>query len=244
MNNSIRTTENKVRRNSEEVDRDIMLATKELVEEIGFNKLTLAKIGDKAHLAPNMFYKRYPDLEKLIEKFIRKYDYWFNDIVEISFDKSSLGEYYETVMLNLAESLYENKAMQQILIYELSNDNSITRRTARLRELDSNENLREYDPLFENTDVDIRTHTALIIAGIYYLILHRDRSEFCGIDLNTDEGRRRLHKTISYTCNMLFDKVENKYNVSHVAKNMKNENIDISVISKCTGLSKKEIEAL
>lgn len=243
--NSIRKTENKVRRNSEEVDRDIMLATKELVEEVGYSRLTLAKIAKRASLAPNMFYKRYPDLGKLIEKSIRNYDYWFNDIIEISFEKSNPEEYYKTVMLKLAQSLYENKVMQQILIYELANDNPITRRTAKLRELDSNENLGEYDIFFKNTDVDIRAHTALMIAGIYYLILHKDRSDFCGINLNTEEGRQRLYSSIAFTCNKLFSKTEKQYhNVVRIAKNLKNENIDISIISKCTGLSKNEIDIL
>jgi AcrR family transcriptional regulator len=240
----IRKTVNKVRRNSEEVDRDILLATKELIEEFGFNKLTLAKIAEKASLAPNMFYKRYPDLDKLIEKFIKKYDYRFNDIMEIPFNKSIPQEYYKTIMSRLIELLYENKAMQQILIYELSNDNPVTRRAAKLRELDFDSGLSEYDEIFKETDIDIRTHTALIIAGIYYLILHKDRSTFCGIDLTTDDGKRRLNETITLICDTLFQIVERKKEVLNIAKKLKNENVEISVIAKCTGILREEIESL
>lgn len=243
--NTIRKTANKVRRNKEEVDRDILIATKELVEEFGFNKLTLAKIAEKASLAPNMFYKRYPDLDKLIEKFTKKYDYWLNDILEIPpFDKSKPHEYYKTVMLQLSKSLYENKAMQQLLIYELSNDNTTTRRTAKLRELDSDTGLKEYDEIFKGTNVDIRAHTALMIAGIYYLILHKDRSSFCGIDLTTDEGKERLRDCVLTICNFLFQAAERKHDVMRIVKKMKEEKIEISVIAKCTGLSEKEIELL
>lgn len=241
---SIRSTVNKQRRNSEEVDRDILIATKELVEEFGFSKLTLAKIAERASLAPNMFYKRFPDLDKLIEKFTKEYDYWFNDILEFRFDKSKPEEYYRTVMVQLAKSLYENKAMQQILIHELSNDNPTTRRTAKLRELDTDSGLNEYDQIFKGTRIDIRAHTALMIAGIYYLILHKDRSTFCGIDINTDEGKLRLQDTVSSICEFLFQIEEKKHEIKSIAQKLKNEKINISIIEKCTGLSREEIELL
>lgn len=241
---TVRNTVNKVRRNGEEVDRDILIATKELVEEFGFDKLTLAKVAKKASLAPNMFYKRYPDLEKLTEKFIKKYDYWFNDIFEIPFDKSKPLEYYKNVMLKLLESLNKNRAMQQILIYELSNDNPITRRTAKLRELDSDNGLKEYDEIFKGTGIDIRANTALIVAGIYYLILHKGRSSFCGIDMTTEDGMRRIRETVYAICDAMFRIAENRKNVTDIAKKLKEEKVDISTIGKCTGLSVEAIEAL
>ncbi len=78
--------------------------------------------------------------------------------------------------------------MQKLLIWEVSDSNYITERTAENRERHS-QNLVEY---FEKTDSDpninIRVVSALLISGIYYLALHKNISTFCGIDFRSKEG--------------------------------------------------------
>jgi hypothetical protein len=45
---------------------------------------------------------------------------------------------------------------------------------------------------------------ALIISGIYYLILHRNMSTFCNVDFSSKSGRDRLEKTIDQLVSILF----------------------------------------
>jgi len=40
-------------------------------------------------------------------------------------------------------------------------------------------------------DIDISAISELVIGGIYHLNLHRDRSKFAEIDLNTKQERKR-----------------------------------------------------
>ncbi|PXV62360.1 AcrR family transcriptional regulator [Dysgonomonas alginatilytica] len=234
-------TPKKTRRNSEEVDAAIMNATKELIEELGFSKLTLAKIGERANVVPTMFYKRYPDLDKLLEKFTKKYDYWLNDILDFEFNKSDLPSYFKLVIIELSRSLLDNKSMQQLLIYELVEDNPITRRTAKLRELDTDSSLAEYDKYFKDSCIDIRMLTAILISGIYYMILHKDRSEFCGVNLNTDEGKKRFQNCIELICNDIFKQKEEENRTAQIAKELLKSGVEISVIAKCTGLTEDVI---
>jgi hypothetical protein len=45
---------------------------------------------------------------------------------------------------------------------------------------------------------------ALLISGIYYLILHRNMSTFCNVDFSSKSGRERLEKTIDQLVSILF----------------------------------------
>ena len=51
--------------------------------------------------------------------------------------------------------------------------------------------------------------TTLLVAGIYYFILHKDRSTFSGIDLNTPEGKHRIVKAIRSLAAMMFHQADN-----------------------------------
>lgn len=86
--------------------------------------------------------------------------------------------------------------MQKLLLWEMSTDNDTTRRTAQIRDL-MNLNLVEYyDVLFKSAHINIRGVIALLISGVYYLILHRERAPFCKIDFNTPEGEAAFSEAV------------------------------------------------
>ena len=44
--------------------------------------LTVTGIMRQAEIEPVQFYNRYDDLNKFIDEYVKKYDYWFSDIVK------------------------------------------------------------------------------------------------------------------------------------------------------------------
>lgn len=98
--------------------------------------------------------------------------------------------------------------MQKLLLWEMSADNDTTRRTAQIRDL-MNLNLVEYyDVLFKSARINIRGVIALLISGVYYLILHKERAPFCKIDFNTPEGEAAFSEAVDILVGMLFDRIE------------------------------------
>ena len=61
-----------------------------------------------------------------------------------------------------------------------------------LREMHTLPLVRTYEEKFKGTNIDIAAISALIIGGIYYLNLHRDRSLFSGIDIKKESGLKRI----------------------------------------------------
>ena len=236
------------RRTNKAIEKDIMEATKRLVEEKGFPNLTLTGIVQEAGVEPNVFYNRYDDLYSLLEKFIQEYDYFFSDVINL-FDNVShenYNQYIEERLTTLVKSFSENKYMQKLLIWELCENNDITQKSAEMREQHTAHAVQILDDYFveKGYDTDFRVLISLIIGGVFYLILHRERSTFCGIDFNTRRGEKLLIDTISNVLSLIYaDHVPNKQ-VIEIAKKMKANGIDAQTISKYTDLTISDIEQL
>lgn len=248
---AVKTMKEKERRNRrtyKAIELAIMEATKKLVEEKGFSNLTLTGVAQEAGVEPGVFYHRYDDLYALIEEFIKRYDYFFTDIIN-AVDTVHTDNYtaYMTEMLTLlTKLLYANRSMQQLLIWELSEDNDITRRTADLREKYTHHLVQTLDDYFiENgCKIDFRVLAAVVIGGIYYLILHKERSTFCDIDFSTKRGEKLLINTVSTLVSLVFGHQDQKTEILDVARKMKVKGIGIYTIAECTGLNLSDIERL
>ena len=198
----------KPRRTKTAIDESVMEAVNSLIEEVGFNKVTLTGIAARAQIEPTVFYRRFSNLEELFDVFTHKYDYWLAGIAELMPQDLSDKDTMKWILLNLVRSLYKNKGMQQLLIWELSDDNPTTRRTATLRERINETLILELEKRFAKTGVDLSVLAALIISGIYYLILHRNMSTFCNVDFSSKAGRERLENTIDQLVTMMFSMIE------------------------------------
>lgn len=232
------------RRTNASIDNDIMIATQNVIEKVGFSNTTLSAIIQEANLEPNTFYRRFDDLDSLFDVFVEKYDYWLKDVVDIQADNSDYAEFYRHSVVGLAEQLYANKSMQKILIWELEEDNKTTRRTAALREDQSKRLLKNLQNYFANTDLDFGTFSAILIGGIYYNILHKDRSTFCGVDFSSRKGKEQLTQTVDTIIRYFFSLGRPDPKILEIAKKMQEEQIDNNTISKVTGLAIEQIEVL
>ncbi len=194
----------KKRRTKQVIELAVMDAVHSLIEEVGFNNVTLTGIAARAQIEPTVFYRRYSNLDELFDVYSHKYDYWLAGIAELMPPDLSDEESMKWILLNLTRALHKNRGMQQMLIWELSDDNPVTRRTATLREKINESLIHELEKRFENTGVDLSVMAALLISGIYYLILHRNMSTFCNVDFSSKSGRERLEKTIDQLVSILF----------------------------------------
>lgn len=224
-------------RSKEEIEQCIMDATVNLVKDKGFLKLAVTSICKEAHIEPVSFYNRYKDLSEFADEFVKKYDYWFGDIAKACSVGKDTKEKYPALMHSLFKSLKENTCMQQLLRWELSDQNPTTIRTACLREVHTLPLVKEYRDFFSATSVDIVAVSCLIVGGIYYVILHSNLSPFSGIDINTEEGEKRIYNAIEYLSNKLFSELSINHELIDVARKMKQNNISLEVIADCTGLS-------
>lgn len=223
-------TKKRFRRTKVAIERDVMLAVGSLIEELGFSNVTLTGVAERAKIEPAVFYRRYANLEELFEKYTQKYDYWLAGLAENIPKNLNELDMYSWIMDHLVQELLKNKGMQQLLIWELSDDNVITRRTSKLREVVNQPLLAMLEQKFKGTGLDVNVICAMMISGIYYLILHRKRSEFCGIDFSTRAGKEKLRAGVKQMSQLLFAQVQKK---NEIAERLRAEGVSEEIISKC-----------
>ena len=199
----------RVRRTNAEIDNAVMTELEKLVIRNGFEKVLVTELMANAQLEPPVFYRRYGSIDSLYDKLAKRYDFWINDTIKMS-ELSDLGPklFFAKTLKTLYKELNNNVVMQKLLLWEMSADNDTTRRTAQIRDL-MNLNLVEYyDVLFKSARINIRGVIALLISGVYYLILHKERAPFCKIDLNTPEGKAAFSEAVDILVGMLFDRID------------------------------------
>lgn len=184
-------------RDESEIDNDIMRATRALVEERGFAALTVTSVMKKARVEPQVFYKRYKDLDALLHEFALR-----NDTITAPLDSAGRPMFADEAhpLVNgspqtaagFIDALYADRYMQRMLAWALDSRHPIPRRSAFMREMKMRPHMEKLIKSFENTGVDIAALTALITGGIYYAIMHKDVAPFCGVDFKTEDGKRRL----------------------------------------------------
>ena len=90
-----------------------------------------------------------------------------------------------------------------------------------------------YEEKFKDTGIDISAISSLIIGGIYYLNLHRERSKFSDIDLNTEQGQKRIDRAIENLGHMIFHYQELNDYKRTVSEKLKEKGISDVIIKEC-----------
>ena len=115
--------ERRKRRSAKDIEESIINAATYLIENEGFSNLTVTGIMRQAEIEPVQFYNRYDDLNRFIDEYVKKYDYWFSDIVKSQKQSSNDKELYINILIGLFQSLSGNKVMQELLKWELASNN-------------------------------------------------------------------------------------------------------------------------
>jgi len=227
-------TEKKARRKKKELDEAIWNALEKQIIENGFNDVTLIKLAQEAGVELPVIYNRFKNKDELIEQYVNRYDCWLNDLIQIEIGNTA-KENFKKVLVDLINGLYDNEVMQRVLIWEINDTHKITRRMAQGREVDSTELLEYFEGELNSNS---KVVGALMIAGIYYLILHRKISTFCTINFNTIEGKQKLIETIGDMTDRLFP---GNSQIMDIAKKLLAKGMDKNTISEVTGIPADKI---
>ena len=186
----------RIRRTKATIIEDIRKAAVESVLKRGFSGSLVSEIIKKAKIEPVVFYNRYQNLEEFFSEFVKGYDYWFSDVAKEANKQETPHDQFIALIEGLQECMIEKSVMQELIRWEIAEGNDITKRTASIREMFTLPLAEKYDNLFKNSGIDFVAIATIIVSGLYYLYLHKDRSTFCNIDMNTEEGRNRVNQAI------------------------------------------------
>ncbi|NDV78491.1 TetR/AcrR family transcriptional regulator [Dysgonomonas sp. 511] len=235
------------RRTNEDVQSDLLNAAEQLIKEKGFKNIAITEIMKKADVEPSVVYKRFKDLDDLFDKYVRKHDYWFHDLIEAHIEEKHPISSMKNILEGLTDTLYENKVIRQILSWEITDKNKTTCWTAQSRELQSEPLLKYFRKNMPQT-IDFDCLIAIIIGGIYYAVLHKDVSTFCSINFDDEKGKSLLLKTIKQIIDCVYsqeisiseESIRQQEKI-RMAQALYTNKVDMRTIEKVTGLTFKDL---
>lgn len=239
------TTERRKRRTTSEVEQDILEAIETLVVEKGFRDTPITAFIAEARIDPNIFYRRFENIYDVYNTLAKKYDFWVNNDINI-LDLGRLGDKKFLIegMKKLLHNIRDNEMMQKLLLWELNDVNEITKRTSLLRDTQNSNLLLYYRQVFKDADFNILALIAILIAGSYYLTLHRGIATFCMIDFSTKEGQKILDDSIEKVIEIMFIQLEHDKNQIRMAREMNKDGITHKNICKYLNITTKQLKQL
>jgi len=113
-------------------------------------------------------------------------------------------------LLDYLDFFNANTDMQQFVLWQVSENNPVISEVCEERERIGRLLFKLADHNFEGTDVDLRATVALLIGGIYFLVLHAKKSNslFCEIDFNAQDGLERIKNVISKVINETYNEAK------------------------------------
>lgn len=190
-------------RDKEKTKRRLIATVGKVLQKYTYSGLTITNIAKESGLNPKLIYLYFGNLDGLIEAYILEKDFWSTklktQIAELAESQQPINaEDTNDLFQAQFDSFLKDKSMQRIIHWEMGVKNKLLRKIADDREEVGKNALDQLATEFKDTGVDIQATLAIILGGIYYLTLHgkNNGSTVGDIDINEDEGRERIEKTI------------------------------------------------
>lgn len=189
-------------RDKEETKARILAAVGKLLAESGFKQLGVNAIAREAGVDKVLIYRYFENLPTLLQTFGKEGNYWLT-VEELVGDEStteaeSLDEWMHLLLVRFLRDLQQRSITQEILRWELLEGNELTQELAQVRDLMAIESLKFLNQKYSfPPDKDIPAMSAVLIAGIVYLVLRTKVSPtFLGIDFSSPAGWQRIEAAI------------------------------------------------
>jgi AcrR family transcriptional regulator len=181
----------------------ILAAVGKLLAESGFKQLGVNAIAREAGVDKVLIYRYFENLPSLLQTFGQEGNYWIT-VEELIADGTKtnpdfLADWMIHWLTYFLNNLQERPITQEILRWELLEANELTRELADVRDRTAIESLEflKQKCVFP-PDKDIPALTAVLLAGIVYLVLRTKVSDtFLGIDFSSPTGWQRIEAAIA-----------------------------------------------
>lgn len=200
-------------RDKERTKLKMIQAVGKVLLKKGYTGLNASSIAKEAGIDKSLVWTYFGSLDNLVEEYIAQRDFWrfkATDSINtlLTFKDGIKDEYMSGLLQFQFQALLDDEILQRIMLWGISEKKDFLKHLSDQRELVGEEVFKILDPQFKNSNIDIRGILAILVAGIYYLVLHGkiNRGLFCGIDLNTTDGQERIKESISQIISMAFKK--------------------------------------
>ncbi|UBM58812.1 TetR/AcrR family transcriptional regulator [Marinilongibacter aquaticus] len=214
MKNERKITQGPIREKARTMKK-LVNAVGSILRKNGYTGLSGYAIAKHAKVDRKLIYAYFGSVDKLIEAYIKKTDFWTPDtnaqVKEILENPRKRGaEDLKALLINQMRAVHGNRDLQQTLLWELAEKNKVLTRVSEEREFLGERLFPFIEDDFNDSGLDLRAILAILISGTYYSALHaaNNGSTFCGIDMNGPEGKQRFENALRQMVELCYEKVK------------------------------------
>lgn len=189
--------------NKERTMTKLIQAVGVVLKKEGYTGLSTVNIANAAGTDRKLIRVYFGTVDNLIETYIKNKDYWINaseGAMETLTNSSNTSskDFLESLLINQLDHFNKDVEMQKAVLWQISEKSDIMSHVTQTRERLSSLFFSFSDKELEGKDIDLRAISSLLVAGIYYLVLHSKSTDstFCEIDITTEEGINRIKGAI------------------------------------------------
>nr|WP_315033101.1 TetR/AcrR family transcriptional regulator [uncultured Chryseobacterium sp.] len=207
-------------RNKERSKKKFLDAVGKILKTQGYTGLKINNIAATAGVDKKMIYTYFGGMDGLMDEYIRTQDFWskmtpeeVENIKPIIDDAGK--EFAKELFLSQFEYVYQNKEAQKLLLWRLSEPRKELRKLTDLQEENGEHLFKLFaDSHFKENDKVFRSIMAIMVSGLYYLNMFSsvNGTNFCGVDVDSPEGRDQIKEALSFLVEHSYDKLEDPNN--------------------------------
>ena len=217
----------------QEINEALSAAITEIICEQGFGKPMINHVSERANVIKRVIYENYDSFDAVLKQYFAQNDFWTSLILGKLADKHpNYKDFFTHVLKEFYEAIDGNPAFQCIVRWEIACPDDFVRKRAKERENSCSEELQKNVKFFQQIGIDVEAFYALLIAGIYYLILRKDVSTFCNINVATRAGKERIFNAIDKLADLMFAVFERMEEKKRIARRLLDRGMEIREVAE------------
>lgn len=202
------------RRDKEETIRKLIAAVGRILREKGHPGIGVNKVALEAGVSKPMIYEYFGGLNNLLKTYIRQKDYWLPYFEQLETSEGVSPEALKALYIHILQEqlryFHQEKEMQKLILWQISEFNSLMRTISETRERDGVRLLGLADGQFRGSGVSLKAVIALLVGGIYYIVLHNaaGTGSVSGIDISNENDFELMIRTVGQIVEWAWQAVE------------------------------------
>lgn len=198
-------------RNKEISKQKLIEAVGYIILREGFNGVGINAIAKEANLDKVLIYRYFGGLNGLLKAFAKQKDFYMNisNRLHDEFEKvkkSDLKSLIVEILITQLRDLRNDRELQELMLWEMMEKNELTVAIAKEREEKGYELSTKLKSKMDLTDGETDAIMALLVSGIYYLVLRSKTVDmFNGVELTSENGWQQIENAIKQIVNSYFE---------------------------------------
>jgi len=194
----------------------LVAAVGEILREKGYTGLGINKIALQAGVTKELIYRYFDGLNNLLRTYIGGKDYWMPLLEQLNTARLETEDELLRLFVGLLQEqfrfFYAEPEMQKFILWQISEVNTLMRSISEKREEEGAKLLALTNAHFADTTISFRAIVALLLGGIYYLVLHAEsnKSTVAGIDVAKEKDRTEVLQAIEQILTWAWEKATEK----------------------------------